>query len=201
MAKRAPVREAAPTTKGERSRGKLVRAAAELFRKQGYHATGLAEIVSASGAPRGSLYFYFPGGKEELACAAIEDASAEWRERIERLVDDAESPSRAIAVVCDELAKTLEASGWEHGCPVATVALEASAGSESVRQGCVAHFARWEDAIALRLQEAGVPEADAKAIALFVLATLEGALLLAKVERSTRPLVVASRMLERLVTA
>ena len=59
-------------TKGERTRARLTAATAALLQKQGYHATGLAEIVATAGAPRGSVYFYFPGGKEALACAAIQ---------------------------------------------------------------------------------------------------------------------------------
>ena len=199
MPRRAPPPEPTPasgsTTKGERSKAKLVAATAELLQRQGYHATGLAQIVEESGAPRGSLYFYFPGGKEELACAALAEAGSAWRERLETLVNDTPDLLAALDAVCNTLGDALEASGFELGCPVATVALEASSASEPVRATCASHFAQWERSIAARLRGSGVPRATAAELAVTVLATVEGALLLAKVERSRRPLRHAAKVL------
>lgn len=175
-------------TKGERTRARLTAATATLLQRQGYHATGLAEIVSESGAPRGSLYFYFPGGKEELACAALRTSGEAWRRRIDAVIDGAADLGDAVAAVCDELARDLEASDYANGCPLATVALEASASSEPVRATIAAHFAGWTEAIAARLTAAGVAEAPARHAATFALAAIEGGLLLAKVQRSPAPL-------------
>src|SRR5687768_17037204 len=83
-------------TKGERTKRKLVEATASLLRRQGYHATGLSAIVDESGAPRGSLYFYFPNGKDELAVAAIDASGVEWRDRIEAAVAGAPDLGTAI---------------------------------------------------------------------------------------------------------
>ena len=60
------------TRRGDETRTKLVEAAATLFEERGYHAAGVKAILERAGAPRGSFYFHFPGGKEELAIAAIE---------------------------------------------------------------------------------------------------------------------------------
>ena len=68
--------------KGEQSRSRLLNATAQLLQRQGYHATGLSEIVEKSAAPRGSLYFYFPGGQEELACAALRQSGTRWRREL-----------------------------------------------------------------------------------------------------------------------
>lgn len=186
-------------TKGERTRAKLIGTAAELLQRQGYHATGLAQIVEESGAPRGSLYFHFPGGKEELAVAALRDAGAYWKTRIEAAVDGAPDLGTAIVAVCKLFADELAASSWELGCPLATVALEASASSEAVRLTCAAHFAGWEESIAARLVANGVDREAALRMAMFVLATIEGALMLARVERSPRPLEVVGEVLRSLV--
>ena len=183
------------TAKGERSRQKLVAAAAGLLRKQGYHGTGLAEIVSTSGAPRGSLYFYFPGGKEELACAALEESGAMWRRLLEGVIDAAPDLGVAVENVCRVLAEALAASGWESGCPLATVALEASAASEAVRGTCAAHYAAWEATIGRRLVALGVEPARAAELATFGLASIEGALLLAKVKRDPAPLRAAGALM------
>jgi TetR/AcrR family transcriptional repressor of lmrAB and yxaGH operons len=182
-------------TKGERSKARLLAATATLLQKQGYHATGLSQIVAESGAPRGSVYFYFPGGKEEMACAALADGGAEWRRRLEAVVEAAPDLRSAVIAVCRELGDGLAASGWERGCPMATVALEAATSSDAVRETCARHFADWEQAIADRLVGAGVDRARAAELAVLALSTIEGALMLSKIERSTRPLEVAGQSL------
>ncbi len=186
------------TRKGERTRARLTAAAATLFQRQGYHATGLAEIVEASGAPRGSLYFHFPGGKEELAVSALRESGARWRARIEAAVDAAPDLGAAVVAVCRLFADELAASDWQHGCPLATVALEASASSEPVRRTCAEHFTGWEASIAARLVASGVAEPAAQQTATLVLAAIEGALLLARVERSARPLEIVGAGLRAL---
>jgi TetR/AcrR family transcriptional regulator, lmrAB and yxaGH operons repressor len=185
-------------TKGERTRAKLTATAAELMQRQGYHATGLAQIVEESGAPRGSLYFHFPGGKEELAVAALRDVGAQWRRRIEDAIEDAPDLGAAIVAVCQMFADELEASNWQLGCPLATVALEASTSSEAVREVCADHFAGWEASIAARLVASGIGEDAALRMAMFALASVEGALMLARVERSPRPLEIVGEGLRSL---
>jgi len=185
--------------KGERSRARLIAATGELLQRQGYHATGLADIVSASEAPRGSLYFYFPGGKEELACVALREAGEAWRARIEAEIAGAPDLAAAVGAVCQLLARELEASDFKLGCPLATVALEAAADSDRVRRTCEEHFRGWEDSIAARLIAAGAEPTRAREMATFTLSALEGALLLCKVKRDTSPLRDTGRMLAALV--
>ena len=187
----------AALTKGERSRGKLVTATAELLRRQGYHATGLSEIVAESGAPRGSLYFYFPGGKDELACAALTVAGEEWRRRIAAAVEDTAELGAAIDAIVTLLADDLEASGYQHGCPAAAVALEAT--SEPVRQTVAAHYAAWEAAIADRLVAFGISRPIGTQLATVALAAIEGALLLAKVSRNRAPLATVGAALRSMM--
>jgi TetR/AcrR family transcriptional regulator, lmrAB and yxaGH operons repressor len=186
-------------SKGERTRGKLVATTASLLQRQGYHGTGLNQIIADSGAPRGSLYFYFPGGKEELACAALADAGAEWQERLLSVIDAAPDLGAAVVAVCQALADALVASSYEHGCPLATVALEAATSSESVRTTCAAHYAGWEERIAERLARAGIAEDQARPLATFALSAIEGALLLCKVSRNTGPLLTVGETLRSLL--
>jgi TetR/AcrR family transcriptional repressor of lmrAB and yxaGH operons len=187
------------STKGERTRARLTATAAELLQRQGYHATGLAQIVEESGAPRGSLYFHFPGGKEELAVAALRASGAYWKKRIETAIEGEPDLGAAVVAVCKLFADELAASNWELGCPLATVALEASASSEVVRRTCAEHFAGWEESIAARLVANGVDRELALRMAMFALSTIEGALMLARVERSGRPLEVVGEMLRALI--
>lgn len=183
------------TAKGERSRARLVGATAALLQRQGYHATGLGQIVQESGAPRGSLYFYFPGGKEELACTALAESGEAMRQQLEAVIAAAPDPGAAVEDVCRVLGQALAGSGYAHGCPLATVALEAAADSDAVREVCATHYARWEHSIAARLCAAGAAPESAAELATFILATIEGALLLAKVKRDLGPLEQAGRML------
>jgi TetR/AcrR family transcriptional repressor of lmrAB and yxaGH operons len=184
-------------TKGERTRKKLVDAAGALLRRRGYHATGLSDIVAESGAPRGSLYFYFPGGKDELACEALEASTAEWRARVDAATRDAPDLGTAIEATAQLLADELESSGWDNGCPVAAVALEST--SEPVRATVEAHFASWLDAVAARLVDFGIAPAAARQLAIVALSAFEGALLLARVTRSRAPLVAVGQAMKGMI--
>jgi TetR/AcrR family transcriptional regulator, lmrAB and yxaGH operons repressor len=186
-------------TKGERTRRKLVDATAALLRRQGYHATGLSDIVAESGAPRGSLYFYFPGGKDELARAALLASSAEWRARIDAATSGARDLGEAIDATVALLGDELEASGWDNGCPVAAVALEST--SELVRRTIEEHFASWLDVIAGRMVALGVAPAPARQLATVAVSAFEGALLLARVTRSRAPLVAVGAALRAMIAA
>ena len=184
-------------TKGERTRKKLVDATAALLRRQGYHATGLSAIVDESGAPRGSLYFYFPGGKDELAVAALEASGDAWRERIDAAVDGAPDLAAAIDAVVKVLADDLAASSWQNGCPVAAVALEAT--SPVVHAAVERHYARWQADITERIAKFGVPKPAAAQLATVALAAFEGALLLARVQKSRAPLVAVGAALQAML--
>ncbi len=185
-------------TKGERTKKKLVDATATLLRKQGYHATGLSAIVDESGAPRGSLYFYFPGGKDELAVAALEAAGTRWRARIEAAVTGAPDLGAAIDAVVKVLADELAASKWENGCPVAAVALEST--SPAVRDAVRRHYTKWQADIAAHVTRFGVAKQAAEQLATVALSAIEGALLLAKVQRSKQPLLVVGAALRAMVS-
>ena len=174
--------------KGDRTREKLVEATATLLQRQGFHGTGLLDIVKESGAPRGSLYFHFPDGKEALACAALEGAGSRYRELIEALVAAAPHPGDAVYAVCEFLGQSLEASKFTEGCPLATVGLEASSTSEAVRTTVARHYDGWIDSITKRLEAIGLPHDEAARFATFTLSAVEGALLLSKVKRSIQPL-------------
>jgi len=187
----------AATTKGERTRKKLVDATAALLRRQGYHATGLSDIVAESGAPRGSLYFYFPGGKDELAIAALRASGVAWRARILDAIHGAPDLATALDAIVTAVADDLEASGWDNGCPVAGVALEST--SDAVRAAVVEHFESWLDVSVEHLARFGMAPAPARELALVALSALEGAMLMARVMRSREPLLLVGRTLRALI--
>jgi TetR/AcrR family transcriptional regulator, lmrAB and yxaGH operons repressor len=188
-----------PGTSPERelSRGRVVRRSsrdafidttAQLLRRQGYASTGLNEIVARSGAPKGSLYFHFPGGKQQLALAAMERSGEQLRDAIAAVLASSDDLGEALARLLDALAAGLEASGFRDGCPIATVTLEASE-SQPVRDTAAATFASWLTVLEQRLLSDGYTASAARQRALLVLSSIEGALLLARATRELAPLV------------
>ena len=162
------------------TRERLLRTAATLFRTQGYHATGLNQVVAEGGAPKGSLYFHFPGGKEQLAVESVALSAGEVHTTL-GAADDLEQ-------VLELFAEHLVASDFRNGCPVATVALDAAGESEPIRKACATAYDSWQDLLVDFLVRQGIPARRAPGLATTVLAAVEGALLLAKTRRDVAPL-------------
>jgi len=175
--------------KGEQTKQRMIGVTAELLRKKGYFATGLNEIIAHSKAPKGSLYFHFPGGKDELATLALRHIGDAWRDHmVGALAGVAPDPARDITLVCGLLAAELERSGFANGCPLATVTLETAADHEALRALSAEHFHGLEDMIAARLTAGGLAAGKAATLATLVLSSLEGALILARAYHDTAPL-------------
>src|SRR5215475_12779170 len=109
------------------SRSRMIHAAAELFRQRGYHATTFSDVVRESGAPRGSTYFHFPGGKQELAREAIARAGDEVEEMVDEAARHADDPASLIRAMAQILTSRLERSGYQSGCAAALADLTISA--------------------------------------------------------------------------
>src|SRR5512135_3213578 len=105
-------------------------AAAKLFRRRGYQGTALQDILAASGSPRGSLYFHFPGGKEEIGSAALALSGEAVRQAIAKAAETSEDAEAFLTRVVRGMAAELEKSGFKDGCPIATTALETATQSE-----------------------------------------------------------------------
>jgi TetR/AcrR family transcriptional regulator, lmrAB and yxaGH operons repressor len=167
--------------------------AAELFRRQGYHGTGMNQILGESGAPAGSVYFHFPGGKAELAIESVTAAGNEIGRGIEYLLEANDDIADALGAVLDYLARDLRESDYAHGCPVGTVALDVASTSEPIRLACRTVFDDWTATIERRLRAAGWRKKAASDEALVIIALIEGALLLARARRDTEPLTAVAR--------
>src|SRR5689334_12067530 len=106
------------------TRERIVQASAELFRRQGYAATGVKQIVSAAQAPFGSLYHFFPGGKEQLGAEAIRTSGALYELLIPAVFGPAPDVVSGVSDFFAGAAAHLVDTGYEDACPIATVALE-----------------------------------------------------------------------------
>jgi TetR/AcrR family transcriptional regulator, lmrAB and yxaGH operons repressor len=183
------------------SKGKTLVAAARLFRQQGYHGTALLDILAAAGSPRGSLYFHFPKGKEEIGAAALTIAGEAVRQAIAHAAETSESAEMFVIRVARGMASDLEKSGFKEGCPIATTALETAAQSEVLGAATRNAFQKWELEIKRGLFRLGMPAGEADLTATLVLSQLEGALLLARTYRSLEPMHRAEHALKRLLRA
>lgn len=183
------------------SKAKTLTAAVKLFRQQGYHGTALHDVLAAGGSPRGSLYFHFPGGKEQIGEAALTLAGEAVRQRIALGAEHSDSAEAFVTRVARGMAADLEASGYKEGCPIATTALETSAQSDVLGAATRTAFQKWESEIKRGLERFGMKSEDADLLATMVLSQLEGALLLARTYRSLVPIHRAEQALILLVKA
>jgi TetR/AcrR family transcriptional repressor of lmrAB and yxaGH operons len=170
------------------SKGKTLAAAAALFRRQGYQGTALQDILAAAGSPRGSLYFHFPNGKEEIGGSALAQSGETVRTTIAQAAETAGDAETFLTRVIRGMAAELEKSNYRDGCPIATTALETSAQSEVLGEASRTAFQKWELEIKRALFRFGLPAGDADLVATLMLSQLEGALLLSRTYRCLEPL-------------
>lgn len=181
-----------------RHRDAIVQSAADLFRRQGYAATGLNEIVKESGAPKGSLYHYFPAGKEAIGAAAVAFSGARVAGTLQGLAKRHSHASGIVKAYGGLLASWMEQSGFRAGCPITTTLLETAPQSEEIAAAGVEAFALWRGIFVAALQRDGVVKKRAEQLGRFALSALEGSLILARAECSKAPILVAAAEVARL---
>jgi AcrR family transcriptional regulator len=173
-------------------RARIVGASAELFRRQGYAGTGMKQIATTSGAPFGSLYHYFPGGKEQLGAEVVRYSGSLYRELIERFLAAPEhDAASAVAAFFAGAAGHLRETDFADACPIAAVALDVASTSEPLRASTADVFERWIAAFAARFAADGLAAEPAHRLAVATLAGLEGALLLGRALRDDEPVRIA----------
>jgi AcrR family transcriptional regulator len=170
---------------------RIVDASAILFRRQGYAATGVKQIVAEAEAPFSSLYHFFPGGKDELAADTIRSSGAMFQELVEAVFDAAPDVLTGVRDCFAGAAETLLQTDYADACPIATVALEVASTNELLRQATAEVFESWIAAATERFLAAGIPETSARELAITTIISLEGAFILSRALRSIEPLAVA----------
>ena len=176
-------------------------AAATLFRRHGYAATGLNEIVEESGAPKGSLYHYFPDGKDAIGAAAIAVSGARVTKTLQELAARHVRAGDLVHAYGVLLAGWMEKSKFRDGCPITTTLLETAPQSEDIARNGEAAFAQWRAVFVDALKRNGVGKARAEQLARFAISAIEGSLILARAEQSARPIIEAVGELRRLFNA
>jgi AcrR family transcriptional regulator len=183
-------------------RERMVVSAALLIRERGAHATAISDVLEHSGAPRGSAYHYFPGGRTQLLCEAVDYAG----EHVAAIISEAPGSVELLDTLLDKYRRQLLESDFRAGCPIVAVSVEAGEESDRERMAPVveraaAVFDRWSDLIAARFIADGMPPDRAGELAMLATAALEGAIVLARVRRDLTPLDVVHRQLRNLLLA
>ncbi|HVL81527.1 MAG TPA: TetR/AcrR family transcriptional regulator [Actinomycetota bacterium] len=180
---------------------RIVEASAELFRRQGYTGTGLKQIVAAANAPFGSLYHFFPEGKEQLGAEVIRASGRMYQQLLEGIVDAAPDVASGVRDCFVGAAALLEETGYADACPIAAVALDVASTNERVREATEEVFRGWIEAGADKLAAAGVPREKARDLSIQMIAALEGSFVLARAMRSTEPVLKAGEVVVDAVRA
>lgn len=179
------------------TREAILTAAAELMRHKGYAAVGMKDIVAASGAPIGSLYHHFRGGKLQIAREALGNAGAAYRLLIPTVVDEYGDLGEAVEGVFAQAAEDMSATGYANMCPVGSVAAETADTEPGLRETAAAVFTDWVDGGAEYFGRRGLDPGLAREVTVALITALEGAFILARTWRDVEPLYVAGRALGR----
>jgi TetR/AcrR family transcriptional repressor of lmrAB and yxaGH operons len=177
------------------TREQILLTTCELLENQGFNATGLNEIVQKSGAPKGSIYYHFPEGKDEIVSEAVKFAGQRVAERIQTRLADNDNAAEAIRVFIEAIAHQVEASGFRAGGPLTIVASESATTNDRINRVCQEAYAMLMEAFAEKLSQVGLDQKKSVDLALTITAAIEGAIILSRTYHSGDPLrQVASAM-------
>ncbi|MDX1614360.1 MAG: TetR/AcrR family transcriptional regulator [Candidatus Promineifilaceae bacterium] len=169
-------------------RDEIIEATCQLLEAQGFHGTGLNQILAESEAPKGSLYHYFPGGKEELTAAAVERSGHAVAARIRQGLEPINDPAETIPEFIRKIAWGVEVSGFQAGGPLTMVAMETVTSSQHLNQTCRSAYQRLQGAFQERLEAGGLSAGRAAELAQFITAAIEGGIILSRTYHTGDPL-------------
>jgi AcrR family transcriptional regulator len=176
---------------GSETKERILDSSGELFRRQGYMGTGVKEILAEAGAPFGSLYHFFPGGKAELGAETVRRSGALYGLLLGEFAGPEVPLAAGIRAFFAGAAETLVETNYADACPIATVALETSSVDEELRRACADVFNAWIAGGTERFVAEGLPRPQARALVIQMLCALEGAFVLSRALRSTEPVELA----------
>lgn len=184
------------------TRDRILKTATVLFQLKGYHATGLNEILRESNAPKGSLYYYFPEGKEQLALEAV-NLTKDFVEKLitERLAK-IQDPAMSIKNSIEEMTYLMNTKKDNRttlksiqNVSVSLIALETAVTNETLRKTCESAFDAWQDAYTQKLIEGGFSRKKAETLGLVIQSMVEGAITMALTKKSDEPFIAIARQI------
>jgi TetR/AcrR family transcriptional regulator, lmrAB and yxaGH operons repressor len=169
------------------TRNRLIRAMQYFLSTRGFHGVGLTEVLAKAQAPKGVMYHHFPGGKTELALAAIAQSTQTMLSQLKLALAKTNDTSEAISLWFEGSIKALSRDNFELGCPLATVALESTSEDIELRQAIAKSFSDIREALS-QVFEKQATAVNAKQLAALFVSAYEGALMQARVAQSPKPL-------------
>ena len=182
------------------AREQILQTTCALLEKQGYHGTGLNEIVKESHAPKGSLYYYFPDGKEQITAEAVLQSGKDTAERIRMGLGESSSASKAVSDFVLKVADHVELSGFAAGSPLTAVAMETATQSERINLACREAYGMLQSAFNEKLIECGFAKTKADELATFIVASVEGGIILSRTSHTANPLRLVAKQLKVLLS-
>jgi len=182
------------------TREQILQTTCDLLEKQGYHGTGLNEIVKESGAPKGSLYYYFPEGKEQITAEAVLQSGRVVSERIRAGLTTSSSAPKAVHDFILLIAENVERSGFAAGSPLTTVAMETATKSERINLACREAYGMLQTAFREKLLASGYSSTKAEELSTFITASIEGGIILSRVSHTADPLRLVAKQLKMLLS-
>lgn len=178
------------------TREAMLGSAIRLFRERGVGDTSFADVLEASGAPRGSVYHYFPGGKKQLVSEAIESAGGYVAANFERSED---GPAEMVDRFARFYMRELEKTDYREGCPLMAAAVAGA--KEEAAVPAARAFSQIQDSLTASLVEAGVKKPRASSLATLAISAIEGSIVLSRAEKSVKPLDQTRRELREIYSA
>lgn len=181
------------------TRAHIIQTTSQLLEKQGYHGTGINEIIRESGTPKGSLYYYFPEGKEQITAEAVLQSGRLVSERIRAGLGASRSASKAVHDFILLIAENVERSGFSAGSPLTAVAMETATQSERINLACREAYEMLQTAFREKLLDSGFSKAQAEELGTFIVAAVEGGIILSRTFHTADPLRLVARQLKILL--
>ncbi len=178
------------------ARARIILTMARLIEKQGYHATGVNEIIQESGAPKGSLYYYFPGGKEQIGVEAVLESGRIISTRLSGILEQLPDPAEAVSNFLARMADSVESSKFGLGSPLTTASVETALSSEAINKACREAFEQILSAFKDKFLQTGYTETQASELAMLVTTMVEGGILMSRTYHHAGPLRLAGKHLE-----
>lgn len=182
------------------AREDMLSAAVELFGARGYDGVGVAELLEKSGAPRGSLYFHFPGGKPQIGAEVVARVGTEVAARFRALHESGVTLSQFIEQVFKTTAKESKERCYEASCPMAAIATGFGSNDQKLADAVRGAFESWEAEIRNAAETRGMNASNAAIFASAMLTAMEGAMVISKAQASSTPHKSASRAIQALAT-
>lgn len=186
-------------SKGNLTKERLTESMLQLIQTSGYSGTGLNAVIEHAAAPKGSIYFHFPDGKEGLGVAAVKLAAKQFETLIAETAVSAGGAAEAARAAIEALAIIVSESNFRLGCPVSVVTLEMGSESERLRQACATAFESWITPTAALLEANGLGSVEARSLATVIVSTIEGAVIVSRAMQDTQPLASAADVVAELI--